>query len=416
MKFLVKINRWYFSLLFITLILISIVSYKVIRNLIIRDTKEKLTEKEFYILEQVKNDSIIPNFYPFVEIKKETEQQAETCGFQTVYLTNKLENNEPEPYLEYSTSYLKDGTTYSIKLRQSMLENEDLLITISIALSSILIIVFIAIFLLNKMITKKIWLQFEKNLAEIKNYSFDKPGRLKTSETGIEEFDNLNSVFHELTNRLRADYANTKEFAENASHEMQTPLSVMIMNLENLLQERLPDPVTARIYETYQSSIKLQKLSKNLLLLTKIENHQFTDLQQIDLSELLTRKMANFEPLISLHNIQVTQNIYTSLLVSMDPLIADVLINNLLSNAINHNVENGTISITTSENRLIIENTTAEQAIDTREIFKRFKKGKSKVNSSGLGLAIVKSITKVSSLEISIEQHSDTVQVILKRK
>ncbi|MCB0471926.1 MAG: HAMP domain-containing histidine kinase [Flavobacteriaceae bacterium] len=415
MKFLVKINRWYFSLLFITIVLVSIISYFTLRNLIIRDAKEKLTEKEFQIKEQLDSEALIPSFYPFVEVKKVENKQPEPGVFNIVYLNNKLENNEAEPYLEYTSFYAKEGVVYSIKLRQSVLENEDLLLTIILALISILILVFILIYLLNKLITKRIWQHFETNLAEIKDYSFDKPEILHTRETGIEEFDNLNKVLGQLTTRLRDDYLNTKEFAENASHEMQTPLSVMVMNLENILQEQLPETITKKVYVTYQSALKLQKLSKNLLLLTRIENNQYTNLKQVDISKVILEKIENFEPLINLHKIEIKTDLNSSFTVLMDPLIADVLVNNLLSNAINHNTENGTIHISCNRERLLLENTTDQEKLQVEELFKRFKKGKSSVGSNGLGLAIVQSIAKLAGLKITMEQDGKMVKVLLQK-
>lgn len=415
MKFLVKINRWYFSLLFITLILISVTSYFTLRNLIIRDAKEKLTEKEFQIKEQLDSNALIPTFYPYVEVEKVQDKQPKSGVFTIVYLNNKLENNEAEPYLEYTTFYAKQDAVYSIKLRQSVLENEDLLLTIILALISILILVFILIFLLNKLITKRIWQHFETNLAEIKDYSFDKPEILHTRGTGIEEFDNLNKVLRQLTTRLRDDYINTKEFAENASHEMQTPLSVMVMNLENLLQEQLPETITKKVYATYQSALKLQKLSKNLLLLTRIENNQYTNIKQVDVSKVILEKIENFEPLINLHNIEIKTDRNSSFTVMMDPLIADVLVNNLLLNAINHNTENGSIRIYCNEERLSIENTTDQEELQVEELFKRFKKGKSSIGSNGLGLAIVRSITKITGLKIGLEQEGKMVKVLLQK-
>jgi signal transduction histidine kinase len=259
-------------------------------------------------------------------------------------------------------------------------------------------------YVINKRQIASVWKKFEYNLNQIKKISLQHPKKLELLTTNIDEFDSLNQVVTQLINKLQADYNNLKEFAENASHELQTPLAVILMSLEEVMQTNLSESVHAKIYQSYQEIKKLTKLNKNLLLLSKIDNDQFTDVEKVDLSDLIKQKLDLFKTIIASKNIKVETDLKAIFKLNMSPFLANILINNILSNAINHNINQGTISVRTTVNSFEITNTTNKQTLDLDKLFKRFYKAGTNSNSVGLGLALVKKITDASGLKLQVSQ------------
>lgn len=411
MKFLTKINRNYLLILSITLIVISSIGYFILKKIILEEAKEKLIENELLIKEQLSNDSIVPNIYPIIEIKKTKKIVKKSPQFKTIYIENKLEESELETFIEYSNIIEVNNSYYSLKLRQSILENKDLLLTISTPLLFILFFAFIFTYFLNKKLNNTLWSKFEYNLKQLENYRFKNQKKLNLLATDIVEFDNLNLILNSLTEKLSNDYQSLKEFTENASHETQTPLAIILMNLEGVLQEDLPKNTSDKIYTCFQYATKLQKLNKGLLLLSKIENQQFNNSEIVNLSKIFENKLTLFQPLIDSGNIELKSNLDDDFLVNMDPILADVLVNNLLSNAINHNIDSGFISITVKKNKLSISNSAKNIKLNENELFERFKKGNVSSDSIGLGLSIVKKIADLVKINIYLKQ-SDTIMLV----
>jgi hypothetical protein len=413
MKFLHRINKIYGLMLLLTLALASFFGYFILSYFLLEETKEKLAEREYLVEQQIKNDSIVPNFHPFLEIVKNAREENVEPQYATVYIKNRLENNELEPYLEYSKQIKVNNVFYTLKTRNSLLEGEDLIITISLTILMILILSFGIVYFINERLTKRMWGSFENNLQVLSNYNFRDPKEIDLLNTNIVEFDELNFILKKLTRKLRIDFISAKEFAENASHEMQTPLAITIMNLENVLQEDLPEHISEKIYASYQSAIKLQKLSKDLLLLTKIENRQFDKVEKINLAKIIKEKLVLLDPLIQLKKLEVRLNLNQNFFIKTDPFLADIMISNLLTNAIHHNSEKGFITILSDKNKVSISNSSKGHELKEEVFFERFKKGNLKSESTGLGLAIVKKIMDAIHLNIYIKQDQNMTIVTI---
>ena len=207
-----------------------------------------------------------------------------------------------------------------------------------------------------------------------------------------------------MTNKIQGDYKSLKEFTENASHEIQTPLAIIKSKLELLIQqENFKEEQMQAIQSVYDAANRLSRLNQALILLTKIENHQFEKREQIDLTEVVKKHILNFKELIEAKEIRLNHTIEGDVKLKINPVLADVLISNLLTNAIKHNVEKGEINLSLSKNELTVSNTGAELKINPLELFDRFKKDSVSSESLGLGLSIVKKICDSEKFTISYE-------------
>ena len=213
---------------------------------------------------------------------------------------------------------------------------------------------------------------------------------------------------------MKKDFLSLKEFTENASHEIQSPLAIASLNLQEILQLELNEESFRKVVTAINAIKRLSALNQNLLLLTKIENKQFTSSDLISFNELIKIKIQEFELLFKEKNIQITLDAKSDFSIKMNLHLAGILINNLLSNAINHNFNNGSISITLEQDEIRFCNTGEANELRDETIFDRFVKGNSR--SHGLGLAIVKQICESYNLKIRYyknELHCFSIKLII---
>ena len=337
-------------------------------------------------------------------IKKIENNDAVYTSIRDTLIPNPTENNELEPYrqLTFTQILLRNeiptssgrGENYEICLLQSSLETEDLVFAILTMTLLVVVLLILILFFVNRSVSKKIWQPFYYTLKQVKFVKINEPNPLNFKETDIDEFQELNDTLQKMTHRLKQDYQNLKEFTDNASHELQTPLTVMQSKLENLFQDdTLTDKQSLVLSDLYQQTTRLSRLSQTLLLLSKIENQQYSNPQFLDFKALIEQKLNQFEDLILEKNIIISTKFSEIPPLSINPILADILVSNLVGNAIRHNKKGGQIHILIENQAFSIKNTGKKDLVlDKTKIFQRFFKDNAESNSFGLGLALVQQI------------------------
>ncbi len=414
MRFLAKINRNYLMLLSVMFLIISISGYFIIEFRFEHETKEKLEQTAYLIHEQIRNTDIFPNLYPIIIIKKSDNDVVQKRIFRDVYLHNEGEEDEDEPYIELLETVKINGFYYQIKLRHSMFEAEDMIMAIAYPLLALLLSAFLISYFINKKTNKNIWCDFEQNLNAIENYSFNQLKKLTLKKSSVVEFARLNDVITNLTRKLNNDYQLLKRFTENSSHEIQTPIAIILLNLEELLQHNINEQAAKQVVTAINSVKRLSSLNKSLVLLTKIENKQFPLKSKLSLNKIIRSKITDFAPLLENSDIKIIINANEDFNLQSSNDLMDILINNLLSNAIRHNKKGGSIQIDIDKNTITICNTGNKNNLSNNTIFNRFTKENSQ--SYGLGLAIVKQICSECNLQITYHKQSDLHCFIIKKK
>jgi signal transduction histidine kinase len=401
MKFLAKTNRNYVILFTAILFISSVAGYYVLHQVILNATKESLVEKKKLIIAQINETGEIPRLDPILEVKKLDRVTGSEPGFKLIMIQNETED-EAEPYLEYSEEIKIGNFFYSLKLRQSSFENEDLVIIISLAFFIIISVSLGITFFISRKMNRTIWTDFETNLKAIERFNFTRNNSIALVNSNIDEFDRLNRVIINLTEKLSADFLSLKEFTENASHEIQTPLTVALLHLDEVLQQDLNEEAFTKTLDAIQALKHLSSLNQSLILLAKIENRQFIAEREVSINDLIKRKLQEFESLFKAKDLEVEYTEESDFRLKIHEQLADLLLNNLLSNAINHNLYSGSIQLKIGRNELKICNTGSPNTLTGETAFNRFTKGNSK--SFGLGLAIVKKICDTHHLEIKYEK------------
>lgn len=387
------------------LLVSSFAGFYLLHTIVLNETKESLLEKEALLIKQILKSGEITNLYPVIEVKKLNSLTNDAPEFKEMMIQDSIEG-ELEPYLEYSRQLKINGDYYSIKLRQSTFENEDLVSILALSLFVILSAAFGIAFFIGKKMNKTIWADFEHNLRVIENFNFNNKQNIILLKSDIQEFSRLNTVIENLTEKLRTDYFALKEFTENASHEIQTPIAIALLNLDEMLQQDLSEEAFKKTLTIINSLKRLSNLNQGLILLAKIENKQFDDSKELIINDIIEKSINEFERLLESKKLKVDFFPNEVFKLKMNSQLADLLINNLLSNAVKHNIQNGSIRIVIEENGFKFFNTGKPNSLSNANIFNRFSKGNS--TSYGLGLAIVKKICDTNHLEITYskdEQH-----------
>ena len=311
-------------------------------------------------------------------------------------------SGEMNPYREYLTGIEINNKPYKLIIRESLVGNDELIKGILTVQGIFLAFLLIGLIVINQRQSRKLWKPFYNTLDKLQHYQLDKGEPLNLAETNIIEFDDLNKEINQLIKKNYQIYLNQKEFTQNASHELQTPLAIFQSKVELLMQTQPLSEEQAGIIQNIASATgRLSRLNRNLLLLSKIENNQFLQKEPIDLKEEAESVIMQFEENINKKKVTFQIEIKSPVALLANRILIEILIRNLVSNAIRYSCPEGEINILIRENTLIIENTGAAPLEEPEKIFDRFYRSHSESEGSGLGLAIVKNICDTSGWEIT---------------
>ena len=167
-----------------------------------------------------------------------------------------------------------DHRVYKISILKSSQEYDDFQANITQAILLPLFIVLTLLFFFNKYYySKNIWHPFYDLLNKLKKFDAKKGNVIMPQKTGVAEFDEFYEVASALTQKIQDDYSYLKEFTENTSHELQTPLAIIKSKVELLIQdETLSNEQIIYIKSIYNTVGKMAKINDGLLLLAKIDN------------------------------------------------------------------------------------------------------------------------------------------------
>jgi signal transduction histidine kinase len=328
---------------------------------------------------------------------------------------------EPEnsyaPFRQLSQVISLHNKNYELTLRKSLIEKDDLIKNVAYVMLTAFTGLLLFVLISNWLISKSVWKPFYRSLDQIQRLQLNKLENTVFDRTATHEFNQLNAALNSMTTRIHQDYTNIKELTEDAAHEMQTPLAIAQSKLELLLQDdTLSETQLKGILISYDELQRLSRLNHNLLLLAKIENQQYPVTEQPDLCTVVEKYGLLFEELVREKELSIHQEMTDSAPWPLHPALTDILVSNLLGNAIKYNYPHGSIDIQLTSNTFTITNTSQLPEIPAEMLFQRFKKhNNGYTNSNGLGLAIVKKIADSYQLQLHYSykngKHTFTVSV-----
>ncbi len=286
------------------------------------------------------------------------------------------------------------GTSYTVFVSKPLEENEDLLQVVVMITVAMIGLILLAGYLINRAVLTRLWQPFYNTIDYIKRFNIDEKVPVAPVVTNIDEFNLLNENMYEMISRVEKDFQSLKEFTGYAAHEMQTPLAVIRTRLDLIIQnEALLQNNAAQVADIENAVSKLSRLYKSLLLLTKIENNQFSHTDTIQLDELVQHKIDEVSELSYSKGVRIEFTKQETVTVLFHAYLADIIIGNLISNAVRYNKKNGWIGISLHAGLLSISNQSQLGEIKPENLFQRFYRDPNvKEDGNGLGLAIVKKI------------------------
>ncbi|HAI38620.1 MAG TPA: sensor histidine kinase, partial [Maribacter sp.] len=220
-----------------------------------------------------------------------------------MYMQNE---DEFEPIRMLESTFVQDDTHYKIKLITSMVEEDDQIENLFTYLVGLYLALVLSIVVLNNLVLKKVWKPFYSLIDKLKGFRIEKDEPIQQEPTDIDEFNLLNQSVEKLTKKSRDSYIAQKEFIENAAHELQTPLAIAMNKLELLLEKNeLTGHQTQEIGGVLDNLTRLTRLNKSLLLLSKIDNRQYLEEEDIDFNALIEKVAADFLDFATHKNMQV---------------------------------------------------------------------------------------------------------------
>lgn len=391
----------------------GVADYFLIRYALLHQLDEALKVEEQEIIDHVRINKSLPSPSRYRDQRiyfLETSAPVQRT-FRSIHVYDSVEQ-ESAVIRELDFPVNAGGKSYKATVIKSQTETEDLISWILAATGLVLLLLLAILFAANRFFLKNLWMPLYRTVNFLQGFKVSNPNVFSKTHTNIDEFNALNEAVGSMTGKVVQDFHSLKAFADNASHEMQTPLAIIHSKMDLLIQdEQLHATHADQLQSMYDAVNKLTRLNQSLLLLAKIENDQFATKETVYVNEICHQKMVQLEDFVFSKKITTKQSLMP-LCISINRILAEILTLNLLNNAIRHNHEGGMISISTSSDSLVVANTGVVTALSEKILFDRFSKA-GRSDGSGLGLTIVKRICELNHIDVKYSYHNQMHQIIL---
>lgn len=403
MKLFDRYNRVNIGVTIIIMLVTGVVYYFTISHILTGQIDKDLVLEENEVFNYVSKNHRLPDVYEsnhqqifFMPVGNKYIQRR---FLDTVYRDDKKETEAARTLI---SSVKVSGQNYRIMVTQSKVETEDLIQIIFLITIGVIVTLLALLIILNRLILKRMWKPFYKVLFQLKEFSLASHAIINSTPSIIDEFTELDQAVISMADSVKNDYQNLKVFTENASHELMTPISIINSKLDTLVQtDEFTDKQSKLLNDIYGTVTRLTRLNKSMLLLAKIENGLVQDNSDINVKKILEECIYQHEEMIHQLNITLTTDLQDKQVQGSKSLI-EILLNNLLSNAIRHNHHNGGLTVYLSAKKLAISNT-GEGRFDFDQVLKRFHKSDGS-EGIGLGLTLCKQICDNYGFKLDYER------------
>lgn len=411
MKLLSYTYRKLALLLFLLMAVWGVLFYYAIIDEVVDETDDTLENYGEILMESALHDPSIletegslMSFYKFTPISEEEGRHYRQVFYDaTVYI--ELED-EDEPVRVMCTAFrMPDGQYYELKLMISILERDDMVEAMLWYLGALFLLFLICTSIGIQLVLKGVFRPLHRLLDWLHCIQPGKEVPPLDNPTKIREFRRLSDAALDMGNRSYKAYEEQKQFIENASHELQTPLAIVKGKVELLAEsEGMTEQQMEQLDEIYATLGRAVKLNKSLLLLSRIENGQYTEMEDVSVDEILDELLPDLMDIYEHKQVRlIRKREEQPFIIRCNHSLAQILVSNLVKNSLLHNREGGELQVLTTPTSLVIKNT-GDVPLDGEKLFRRFYHGMDgKKDSTGLGLAIARSIALSSSLKLTYE-------------
>ncbi len=417
MRLVTKITLLYVLLMFMVFSIGGIVTYNMVKDVVRQETDYALRSETRLVVQSIEEgkpiDALENAKISITEIGMSTEEDNQGIFSDTLMIHRFFKTLEP--FRKLSSTHKIGDKHHRITIADVFIEQGDMMEGVVATMVRLFLLLSVIFFVFSFFFSQRLLKPFHSTLDSIKKFNIRKKGEVDLPETNTKEFSELNQFLKDMTRKARRDYISLKEFSENASHEMQTPLAIAKGKLD-LLQEssKIGKEELKLIGESQNSLSRLSKLGQSLALITKIENQEYTGRATLDLSHLLTVILEDFHDLAALKKIAITKEMKADVLIKIEEPLAEIMVGNLVKNAVQHNVKNGWIQVRLDNEGLVIRNSGLDAKVATEKLFDRFRKSNQTSESLGLGLSIVKQICDLNGYELRYDYEDEVHEIGVK--
>ena len=326
----------------------------------------------------------------------------------TIFITEpRIIEGEKNDYRILQYDFIYEKTAYRLEIGNTLSEIKELTYTIRFFILIVLFIILAVTFLMDTFYIEYLLKPFYK-IIDTKIRRVNEPDTFDHTpiNTHSTDFQELDTVLNQMMYRISELFKEERQFIANVSHELLTPIALLKSKFENLIQnDSLDDNAIDKIASSLRTLDMLKKIINNLLLISRIENHQYEANETIDLKELLNNLQEDLRDRIDENGLTLNINLLQNLTFTGNKTLIHILLYNLIVNAIKYNRRNGNITISdgflNKKYYLSISDTgIGMNELQVSQIFNRFTRINSDQDGQGLGLAIVDSIAHFHNIII----------------
>ena len=409
MKLLTKTSLNFISASVIFFLLGSVAMYFSVRNIIAEDLQNRLLQqqKDFFYNADQNNLTDLSSKFVFIKI---TDKEIIYSFSDTVLIVN-------DSYILYRKlqfPYLKDEQYYNVSILKNQIQSDSLIKKIVIMNVGFAMLFFLIMFFVNRHSIKSALSVFYSTIRKLEDFELSKLQTLTLETAEVQEIKKLNEVFEKMATQIYNDFEAQKEYTENVSHELQTPLAIISYKADELMQaDNLSKEQLEQLALLLETTNRLSKINQALIFLTKIDNRFYTQGSSFSLNDLIKEKLQIFETAIQEKNLKLELDLLDITQIYMNPYLAETLIINLIKNAIIHNTTGGLLRIHLSNNILSISNSGSPLSFPEKDIFKRFTRSENSKKNLGIGLSIVQRICELYNFDLKYKyqmEHNFIIQ------
>ena len=301
MKLLTKTSLNFISASVLFFLVGSMAMYFSVRNIMAEDLRNRLLQQQNEFIYTAQQNKVMDLVSELVFVQ--TTQNKQLYSFSdTVLITN-------EKYMLYRKldfSYVQNDQDYKVTILLSQSESDKLIMKIAIMNIGFAMLFFLIMFFVNRHSIKSALGVFYSTIRKLEDFEVTQSSTLSLDTAEIEEVKKLNQGFEKMSAQIRQGFISQKEYTENVSHELQTPLAIISSKADELMQaDNLSKEQMEQLALLLETTNRLSKINQALIFLTKIDNRFYTEGSTFSLNDLIKEKLSLFKDAIQDKNIKL---------------------------------------------------------------------------------------------------------------
>lgn len=426
-------NKILLSNTLLTLVVFALTSigiYYLVNSTVYGELDNHLLQHKIDLINQIDEDASslqdikelgILGSYEWIDIQKYDGTVAPNANnFATIdTMRNPNKEIEEKSYRRLTTAINVNDTYYTIRLYEEVASWEHISRTILLSVLAGLLIWILLLYILNQFVLDKVLAPFYETVSTLEHISNPSDLNETFPETTTYEINVLNRALNSMMQHIRSSFEDQKQFIQNASHELLTPLSIIRQKAEKILSnaESLDKQTIKAAGNIQDTAVRLSRLSNALLLISRIENRQYSLDEDVEITNITENVIDELSDFIEMKQLTLEKEFDCSINVKGNSELIRAAIYNIVQNAIKYTPSGTSIILQTKCNGeqrsfSVLDEGPGIPNEFLDSVFDRFQKTQNHTDgfdddSPGLGLSIVQSISRLHNFRCSAKNHPD---------